>query len=64
MSAAEKPAGSDVPVASHVDLSRPRYEQTTYAGRAKYFFETANPLNALISRKRLEEAARLVKAHK
>lgn len=47
-----------------IDLSKPRYDQTTYIGRAKHFFETANPLNALVSSKRLEEAAKLVKLHK
>ena len=47
-----------------IDLSKPRYDQTTYIGRAKHFFETANPLNALVSSKRLEEAAKLVKLYK
>ena len=47
-----------------VDLSRPRYDQTKYAGRAKHFFETVNPLNILVSKKKLSEAAELVKAHK
>lgn len=47
-----------------IDLSRPRYDQSTYIGRAKYFFETTNPLNALVSGKRLEEAAKLVKDYK
>lgn len=47
-----------------IDLSKPRYDQTTYIGRAKHFFETANPLNALVSSKRLEEAAELVKLYK
>lgn len=47
-----------------LDLSKPRYDQATYVGRAKYFFETANPLNAFVSSKRLEEAAKLVKGYK
>lgn len=47
-----------------IDLSKPRYDQSTYSGRARHFIETASPLNALVSRKRLEEAARLVKSYK
>lgn len=47
-----------------LDLSKPRYDQTTFAGRAKHFFETANPLNVFVSGKRLEEAAKLIRAYK
>ena len=47
-----------------IDLSRPRYDQSTYTGRAKHFFETVSPLNILVSKNRLSEAADLVKAHK
>ena len=47
-----------------LDLSKPRYDQSTYLGRAKHFFETANPINAFVSSKRLEEAAKLVKGYK
>ncbi len=43
-----------------IDLSRPRYDQSTYAGRARHFFETTNPLNVFSSHERLEEADRLV----
>lgn len=54
----------DNPSQLQVDLSRPRYDQGTFAGRAKYFFETANPLNLLVSSKRLEKAAELVELHR
>ena len=46
------------------DLSKPRYDQNTYVGRAKHFFETANPMNVFVSRKKLEEAAKLIRAYK
>lgn len=48
----------------HVDLSRPRYDQSTYWGRAHHFFETVNPLNILASSAKLEEAARIVQKYK
>ena len=53
-----------VPPLPIIDLSKPRYDQGTYVGRAKHFFETANPINIFVSRKKLEEAARLVKQYK
>lgn len=52
------------PPLPQLDLSKPRYDQSTYMGRAKHFFETANPLNAFVSGKRLEDAAALVKSYK
>lgn len=54
----------DVSTQLRVDLSRPRYDQRTFSGRARYFFETANPLNLLASNKRLEKAAELVKLYR
>ncbi|CAI8052271.1 Sideroflexin-1 [Geodia barretti] len=50
--------------ALHVDLSRPRHDQSTYWGRARHFMETVNPLNILASPAKLEEAARTVHAYK
>ena len=47
-----------------IDLSKPRYDQSTYTGRAKHFFETANPLNVFVTRQRLEKAAKLIKDYK
>lgn len=55
-------SNNDVPL--KVDLSRPRYDQSTYYGRARHFIETVNPLNVLASGKKLEEAASVVKAYK
>lgn len=60
-SSSSSTAGLPVPL---VDLSKPRYDQNTYVGRAKHFFETANPMNVFVSRKKLEEAAKLIRAYK
>ena len=49
---------------SKVDLSRPRYDQNTFGGRLKHFFQTVHPLNIFVSARRLEEAAELVRRHK
>ena len=49
---------------SKIDLSRPRYDQNTFGGRLKHFFQTVNPLNIFVSARRLEEAAKLVRQHK
>lgn len=48
----------------HVNLDEPRWDQTTYIGRAKYFFTTTNPLNLLASSSKLEEAKRIVQKYK
>ena len=49
---------------SKIDLSRPRYDQNTFGGRLRHFFQTVNPLNIFVSARRLEEAAELVRQHK
>lgn len=43
-----------------VNLDEPRYDQTTYSGRAKYFFITTNPLNLFTTSSELEKARDLV----
>ena len=50
--------------AIHVDLSRPRHNQSIYWGRARHFWETVYPLNIFISSSKLEEAARVVQMYK
>ncbi len=49
---------------ANIDLSKPRYDQSTYRGRAKHFFETTNPMTIFASNRQLAEAAQLVNAHK
>ena len=57
-------AGQEEAGLPRVDLSKPRYDQNTFVGRAKHFFQTANPFNILVSSKRLEEAAKLVEQYR
>jgi len=43
-----------------INIDAPRYDQTTYWGRAKHFFETTNPLNIFASSHQLEAARELI----
>ncbi|CAG5013834.1 unnamed protein product [Parnassius apollo] len=43
-----------------IDLDKPRYDQSTYSGRAKHFLLLTNPLNILASDKELDEAKKIV----
>ena len=43
-----------------VNIDEPRYDQSTFAGRAKYFFITTNPLNIFATKHDLEKAKDLV----
>ena len=62
-SSEDNETGNDPPLPK-VDLSKPRYDQSTYQGRLRHFMETTNPLNAFASNKQLDEAATLVNLHK
>lgn len=49
---------------SGVDLTKPKYEQSTYINRAKHFFLLTNPLNLLASENDLDNAKRIVDEYK
>ena len=50
--------------ALRINLDEPRYDQSTFSGRAKHFLITTNPLNVLASSKSLEEAKTIVEKHR
>lgn len=45
-----------------INIDRPRYDQSTYVGRAKYYFSTTNPLNLFNSTETLERSRDIVQA--
>ncbi|RAW41726.1 Sideroflexin-1 [Phytophthora cactorum] len=47
-----------------VNLDAPRWDQSTYAGRAQHFLATTNPLNVLASDAELDAAKQLVEEYK
>uniref|UniRef100_A0A1B6MGQ3 Sidoreflexin n=1 Tax=Graphocephala atropunctata TaxID=36148 RepID=A0A1B6MGQ3_9HEMI len=47
-----------------VNLDEPRWDQSTYIGRAKYFFTTVNPLNVFASSKTLDDSKSIVLKYK
>lgn len=51
-------------MAARVDLDVPRWDQTEYWGRVKYFFTTTNPLNVFKSDAELEGCKRIVDGYK
>ncbi|KAJ8715616.1 hypothetical protein PYW07_010098 [Mythimna separata] len=47
-----------------VDLTKPRWDQSTYMGRAKHFIVLTNPLNFFTSDKELDAAKKIVDEYK
>lgn len=52
---------SDLP---QVDLTKPKYDQSTYINRAKHFFMLTNPLNVLATDQQLDRAKRIIDDYK
>eukprot|EP01033_Poteriospumella_lacustris_P005754 gene5754-4120_t len=50
--------------AGRIDLDKPRYDQSTFEGRAKYFFITTNPLNVLAADSELDRAKKIVEDYR
>ncbi|KAA3676989.1 uncharacterized protein DEA37_0014244 [Paragonimus westermani] len=48
----------------NINIEKPRYDQSTYSGRAKHFFITTNPLNILKGSSELEAAKTIVQKYR
>jgi hypothetical protein len=51
-------------MSQRINIDSPRYDQSTFEGRAKYFFTTTNPLNVLASDEDLEKARVIVTSYR
>ena len=47
-----------------IDLDQPQYDQTTYWGRARHYFDTTNPSNLLVSTKHLYQSRLLLEQYR
>ncbi|CAM4606028.1 unnamed protein product [Caretta caretta] len=48
----------------HINIQEPRWDQSTFQGRAKHFFMVTDPRNLLLSGKMLEDARRVVENYR
>jgi len=51
-------------MAAKIDIEKPRWDQSTYWGRAKHFFAVTNPMNVFVSNAQLNEAKDIVTKHR
>ena len=49
---------------SYVDIDSPRWDQSTYIGRAKHFFTATNPLNVFATSADLQSAKDVIEQHR
>jgi len=61
---AEVSGQTRVSEAPRIDLNKPRYDQSTYIGRATHFFEVTDPRNVLLTNKQLYKAKELLELYK
>ena len=55
---------SDTESTASIDLDSPRWDQSTYAGRAKHFFAATNPMNVFATSAELQTASDIIEKHK
>ncbi|XP_042316342.1 sideroflexin-3 isoform X1 [Sceloporus undulatus] len=48
----------------HINIKEPRWDQSTFMGRAKHFFMVTDPRNLLLSSKTLEDARRVIEDYR
>jgi len=54
----------DLQELKNTDISQSKYDLETYGGRVQHFLNSTNPLNLLLSSEQLDQARKVVTAHK